>query len=66
MQNTPQDDVSSAEKIPDAPVISKSEGETVDIPKTEKPLRMSGMCAIVTGGSKGIGAGVCMVDIFSI
>lgn len=30
----------------------------MEVPTALRPLRMAGKCAIVTGGSKGIGAGI--------
>lgn len=61
MQKSQSEENSNAEKIPDVPVASKAEESPLCPANTLRPLRMSGLCAIVTGGSKGIGAGVCII-----
>lgn len=38
----------------------------MEVPTTVRPLRMAGKCAIVTGGSKGIVAGIGIFIKFAI
>lgn len=61
MQKSQLEENCNTEKVPDIPVASRAEESPLCPTNTLRPLRMSGLCAIVTGGSKGIGASVCII-----